>query len=110
MFPKVIFIVVSLALLVIFCLGLIRALLGPTVFDRIVATNMIGTKTVLFIAVIGFLMGRPDFLDIALLYALINFVGLIAILQFIKANTETSPAPESPSTPLQNTQQQEANQ
>lgn len=90
MFPKIVFIVVSLALLIIFCLGLTRALLGPTVFDRIMATNMIGTKTVLFIAVIGFLMGRPEFLDIALLYALINFVGVIAILQFIKANVETS--------------------
>lgn len=84
MFPKIIFVIASIALLIIFCLGMARALIGPTVFDRILAVNMIGTKTVLFIAVFGFLTGRPEFLDISLLYALINFVGVIAILKFIK--------------------------
>lgn len=70
------------AILVTMGLALIRAFLGPTVYDRILAVNLFGTKTVLLIAVLGFLSGRPDFLDIALLYALINFIGVIAVLKF----------------------------
>ena len=68
------------------CMGLAlgRALLGPTVYDRILAVNSFGTKTVLMIAVMGFLSGRPDFLDIALIYALINFISTIAVLKFIR--------------------------
>ena len=65
-------------------LALIRAFIGPTLFDRILAVNTFGTKTVLIIAVLGFLMGRPDFLDIALVYALINFIGVIALLKYFK--------------------------
>ena len=63
-------------------LALLRAMLGPTVFDRILALNMFGTKTVLFISVICFLTGRPEFLDLALVYALMNFIGVIAILRY----------------------------
>lgn len=65
-------------------LVLIRALLGPTVYDRILAINLFGTKTVIFIAVLGFLDGRPEWLDIALVYALINFIGTIAVLKFMQ--------------------------
>ncbi len=72
------------ALLATMALALIRAFKGPTVFDRILAVNVFGTKTVLMIAVLGFLMGRPEFLDIALVYALINFVATIAVLKVFK--------------------------
>jgi multicomponent Na+:H+ antiporter subunit F len=72
------------AILVTMGLALTRAAAGPTIFDRIMALNMFGTKTVLLIAVIGFLTERPDFLDIALVYALINFIGVIAVLRFSK--------------------------
>jgi len=72
------------AVLVTMALALARAALGPTLFDRILALNMFGTKTVLLIAVIGFLTGRPDFLDLALLYALMNFIGVIAVLRYMK--------------------------
>ena len=65
-------------------LGLVRALLGPTLYDRVLAVNSIGTMTVLMISVLGFLMGRPEFMDIALLYALINFIGTIAVLKFFR--------------------------
>ena len=75
---------VTLAILLTMALALIRALRGPTVFDRILALSMVTTKTTLLIAAVGFLFGRPDFLDIALLYALINFVGTIAILKFFR--------------------------
>jgi multicomponent Na+:H+ antiporter subunit F len=78
------FVAATLALLVTMGLALTRALLGPTVYDRVLAVNSFGTKTVLLIAVFGFLTGRPEFLDIALIYALINFIGTIAVLQFLK--------------------------
>jgi len=73
-----------IAILVTMGLALTRAAAGPTIFDRIMALNMFGTKTVLLIAVIGFLTERPDFLDIALVYALMNFIGVIAVLRFSK--------------------------
>ena len=72
------------AILVTMGLALIRAIRGPSIYDRILAANMFGTKTVLILAVLGFLMGRPDFMDIALVYALINFVGTIAVLKVFK--------------------------
>lgn len=74
----------AIAILVTMFLALIRAFIGPTLYDRVLAVNMFGTKTVLIIAVLGFLMGRPDFMDIALVYALINFVGVIALLKYFK--------------------------
>ncbi len=72
------------AILTTMGLALVRASLGPTVFDRILALNMFGTKTVLLISVIGFMTKRPDFLDLALLYALMNFIGIVAVLRFTK--------------------------
>ena len=74
----------SLAVIATMALALVRALRGPTVYDRILAVNSFGTKTVLLIALIGYLTGRPDFLDVALVYALINFVGTIAVLKFFE--------------------------
>ena len=65
-------------------LALLSAIIGKTVYDKILAVNIFGTVTVLFIAVFGFLTERPDFLDIALVYALINFVATIAILKFFE--------------------------
>ena len=76
--------VVTAATLVTMALALIRAVLGPSVYDRVLAVNMFGTKTVLLIAVMGFFLGRPDFLDLAIVYALMNFIGVIAVLRFSK--------------------------
>lgn len=73
-----------LALLVVMVMAMIRALLGPTIYDRILAVNVFGTKTVLLIAAMGFLFGRPDFLDIALVYALINFISVIGVLRYFE--------------------------
>ena len=78
------FVVTAAALLVGMCLVMCRALLGPTAYDRVLALNNIGTKTVVLIAVLGFLNGRPEFLDLALAYALINFIGTIAVLKYIE--------------------------
>ena len=79
-----VYIVVSLAILTTMSLALARAEIGPTIFDRILAVNSIGTKTVLLIAVVVFMTGRRDFLDLALLYSLMNFIGTIAVLRFSK--------------------------
>lgn len=76
--------VVTIATLVTMGLALIRAVLGPSVYDRVLAVNMFGTKTVLLLSVIAFLYGRPDFLDLALAYALINFIGVLAVLEFFR--------------------------
>ncbi len=74
----------AIGLVAAMALALARALMGPTLYDRILSVNTFGTKTVLILAVVGFLFGRPEFLDIALAYALINFIGTIAILKFFK--------------------------
>ena len=72
------------AVLVTMAMALVRAVRGPSVYDRILAVNTFGTVTVLFIAVLGFVSGRPDFLDLALLYAMLNFIGTIALLKYFK--------------------------
>ncbi|MEX0707715.1 MAG: monovalent cation/H+ antiporter complex subunit F [Woeseia sp.] len=72
------------AIIVTMALALARALLGPTVYDRVLAVNMFGTKTALLLSVIAFLYGRTDFLDLALAYALINFIGVLAVLKFVQ--------------------------
>ena len=75
------YIIVSTVILIAIAVGLIRAFLGPTLYDRVLAVNMAGTLTVLFVAVLGFMMDRPEFLDIALVYVLISFVSTIAVLR-----------------------------
>ena len=77
---------VAVAILVTMALALARALAGPTVYDRVLAVNMFGTKTVLLLSVIALLYGRPDFLDLALAYALINFIGVLAVLEFVQSH------------------------
>ncbi|MFC6196441.1 monovalent cation/H+ antiporter complex subunit F [Ponticaulis profundi] len=74
----------AIALFVAIALLLIRLFVGPSLYDRVLALNSVGTKILILLALVGFLMGRPDFLDIALLYALINFVSTIAILKFFR--------------------------
>ena len=78
------FVAATVGILVSMSLALARAVLGPTVYDRVMAVNTFGTKTVLLIAVLGFLAERPDFLDLAIVYALINFIATIAVLKFFE--------------------------
>jgi multicomponent Na+:H+ antiporter subunit F len=72
------------AVLTTMVLVLVRATRGPTVYDRILSVNMFGTCTVLLIAVAGFVEGRPDFLDLALVYALVSFIGVIAVTKYAR--------------------------
>ena len=74
----------ALAILAVMALVLVRAMIGPTIYDRILAVNIFGTKTVLLLALLAFITGRLDVLDIALAYALINFIGVIAALRFFE--------------------------
>jgi multicomponent Na+:H+ antiporter subunit F len=80
-----VFLAAVVAILITMALALIRAFLGPSAYDRILAANVVGTKTVLLIAVGGYLLAWPAFLDIALLYALVNFVSTIAVMRFFEA-------------------------
>lgn len=74
----------TLALLLTVALALLRAALGPTVFDRLQAANTIGTCAMLLLAVMGFLFGRPEFLDLAIVYGLLNAIGIFAVLKFLR--------------------------
>ncbi|MDZ7782035.1 MAG: monovalent cation/H+ antiporter complex subunit F [Halioglobus sp.] len=74
-------VVTALAILVTMTLSLIRALKGPSVFDRIVAANVFGTKTVLLVTLITAISGNDDLVDVALVYALINFITIVAVLK-----------------------------
>ncbi|MBH20172.1 MAG: pH regulation protein F [Rhodobiaceae bacterium] len=68
-------------------LSLFRAMVGPTLFDRLLAANIIGTSTVLFLVIYGFLSGRTDFLDIAITYILLNLIGTFAVLKYFRYGT-----------------------
>jgi multicomponent Na+:H+ antiporter subunit F len=78
------------AIAVTMALALIRALLGPSVYDRVLAVNMFGTKTVLLLSVVAYIAGRSDYLDLALAYALINFIGVLAVLEFFRRRVDDS--------------------
>jgi multicomponent Na+:H+ antiporter subunit F len=79
-----VYLVAGIAIMVTMGMAVSRALLGPTVFDRILAVNMFGTKAVLLVAVFAFFSGRADVLDIALLYSLLNFIGVVAALRLVE--------------------------
>ncbi|WP_272907271.1 MULTISPECIES: monovalent cation/H+ antiporter complex subunit F [unclassified Pseudohongiella] len=77
----------AIAILVTMLLAIVRALLGPSIFDRMLAVNMFGTKTVMLISLIAALAGRADYLDIALVYAMINFIAMIAVMKYFEYGT-----------------------
>jgi multicomponent Na+:H+ antiporter subunit F len=79
-----IFVGAMAAILVGMAMVLLRAVAGPTVFDRILAANAMGTKAVIFLSLLGFFANRPEFLDTALAYAILNFISTVAILKFVQ--------------------------
>jgi multicomponent Na+:H+ antiporter subunit F len=85
----------ALALLAALVLALARALAGPTVFDRALAANSIGTLAMMMLAVFGFLTGRPEFLDLAILYGLLNVIGTVAVLKFFRYGDLGDPGEEA---------------
>lgn len=92
----VMFIVAAVAVLITLALAVVRALAGPTVFDRLVAANAVGNGAILLVAVFGFLTGRPEFLDMGILYAMLNIVGTIAVLKYFRFGDLSHPGGEEP--------------
>lgn len=95
--------VASFLLVVALVLANMRALRGPTVYDRILAVNMFGSVTILLLAVLGYRIGRPDLLDIAFIYALISFAGVLAVLRFVERGSlglDERSEQDGPNTPL----------
>jgi multicomponent Na+:H+ antiporter subunit F len=90
------FAVASTAVLISMALVLVRVLLGPTVYDRLLAANSVGTLAILTLAIFGFLTGRPDFLDLAITYALLNVIGTIAVLKFFRFGSLGDPEDVDP--------------
>lgn len=78
------FLAAAAAILLALALAIVRAISGPTVFDRVLAGNTVGTLAIALLAVVGFLTGRPEFLDIGLTYALLNLIGTLAVLKFFR--------------------------
>lgn len=79
-----IFAVAAVAILIALTLAIVRALLGPTIFDRALAANAVGTSAILLLSVLGFLTGRPEFLDVGILYALLNIIATLAVLKYFR--------------------------
>ena len=81
-------------------LALIRAVRGPTVYDRILAANALNTKTIVMVTTFGFMVGEPElYLDIALMYALIGFIGTVAVLKVSEFGDLGQTRPELPTKP-----------
>jgi multicomponent Na+:H+ antiporter subunit F len=79
-----IFWITSLLIAVTMGLSLYRAMAGPGVFNRVAAVNIIGTKTIALLVVMGYFFERPYFFDIALLYAMINFIGTLVFVKYLE--------------------------
>ena len=76
--------IASIVVIFAIMITLYRVIKGPTIYDRVLAANAIGTKAVVLLALIGFAYGRPHFLDLAVVYTLINFIATIAFLKYIE--------------------------
>ena len=87
----------TLAVLVALVLAVVRAIQGPTVFDRVLAGNSVGTLAILLLAVIGFLTGRPEWLDIGITYGLLNVISTLAVLKYFRHGDLAYDAEEDPS-------------
>lgn len=90
------FIAAAIAVLVALTMAIARGILGPTVFDRVLAGNTVGTLAILLLAIVGFLTGRPEWLDIALVYGLLNLIGTLAVLKFFRHGDLAYDADEEP--------------
>jgi len=79
-----VFLPIALLIALTILLSLYRATLGPGVFNRVAAINVIGTKTIVLLVIIGYIFERPLFFDISLLYAILNFIGTLAFAKYLE--------------------------
>lgn len=101
---SVVYVISVLLVFLTMALALVRALKGPTIYDRILAVNVIGTKTVLVVALISVFSGNGDLVDVALVYALINFLAVVAVLKLARCgDLAASDAPDSHTDPMSTT-------
>ncbi|MEP6356524.1 MAG: monovalent cation/H+ antiporter complex subunit F [Hyphomicrobiales bacterium] len=89
------FVIAMVAVLIALSLAVFRAMVGPNIFDRLLAANFIGTLAIMLLAVLGFLNGRPEFLDVGLVYAFLNITGTYAVLKFFRYGALGGEAPPS---------------
>ena len=86
---------IGLAILILMLVSLVRIILGPSTIDRLVGVNIIGTKSTILIIIMGTLLGRVEmYVDIALAYALLNFIASLAAARFFQRNREMVPVEE----------------
>ena len=85
--PQTVLIMAMACLGIAVLMAIVRTALGPTAFDRVLSVNVIGTLIILGIALHGFVMGRPEFIDISILYAILNFIGTFAILKLFSTGS-----------------------
>jgi len=87
------FSIAAAAILAIIALSFWRVMRGPCVFDRLLAAGAVGTNAIALLAVMGFIFERPDmFVDLALTYALLNFVGTVAAAKYLENHPDVEPA------------------
>ncbi len=83
----------GLSIFICFLIGLnfIRVFRGPLIYDRLLGVGAIGTNAVLLLALLGYIYGRPDgFLDLAITYAILNFIGVVAVAKFLEVRGDRS--------------------
>ena len=89
------FLATGVALVLLMILSLLRTVIGPTILDRILGGNVIGTKTAVLLVIIGTIFGRVDmFVDFAIAYALLNFIGSLAAARYFHRMRNRSELPE----------------
>jgi len=83
------FVAVSIIIALLIAVPFYRLIVGPTLFDRVIACGLIGTKSVLLLIVIGFAYGRIEmFIDLAIAYALLNFIGTVATGKYLEKRAD----------------------
>lgn len=79
-----IFLALGLLIAVTISLSLYRAVLGPGVFNQVAAVNVIGTKVIVLLVAVGYIFDRPMFVDISLLYAILNFIATLVMSKYLE--------------------------
>ncbi len=92
---EIVFLIVLIVFLLALVCSLVRAGLGPTWFDRILALNTFTSQTILLLAVYFYATGHPEYIDIALLYGLIGYSGSLALAKFFEESGNEAQKPSS---------------
>ncbi len=84
-----VFVAMASVILLVSTLDLVRLAVGRSLYDRLLAAGVVGTNSIVLLAVIGFIFERPSlFVDLALTYALLNFIGIVAVAKYLEREAE----------------------